>query len=124
MRPIVSRGIVVERRRRSSCRREGTWQNRQNQAAPAPASVAAPAAAPVPASPLLHWAQAFTEIFTRVVVLALVFFVIVWPYLPFDAGTRWIVAGVVLFVIVAFSVAAFVMVRARSVAFFKSVRDA
>jgi hypothetical protein len=91
---------------------------------PAPAPVAAPAAAPHPASPLLPWAQAFTQIFTRVVVLALVFFVIVWPYLPFDAGTKWIVAGVVLFVIVAFSVAAFVMVRARSVAFFKSMRDA
>lgn len=91
---------------------------------PEPAPVAAPVTAPDPASPLLPWAQAFTQIFTRVVVLGLVFFVIVWPYLPFDAGTRWIVAGVVLFVIVAFSVAAFVMVRARSVAFFKSIRDA
>src|SRR5262249_57037801 len=69
------------------------------------------------------WAQAFTHIFTRAVVLALVFFVVVWPYLPFDTGTRWIVAGVVLLVIVAFSVAAFVMVRAQSVAFFKSLRD-
>lgn len=87
---------------------------------PAPAPVAAPA----PATPLLPWAQAFTHIFTRVVVLSLVFFVVVWPYLPFDTGTRWIVAGVVLLVIVAFSVAAFVLVRAQSVAFFKSLRDA
>jgi hypothetical protein len=92
--------------------------------APVPPPVAAPATAPVPATPLLPWAQAFTQIFTRVIVLTLVFFVVVWPYLPFDTGTRWIVGGVVLLVIVAFSVAAFVMVRAQSVAFFKSLRDA
>jgi hypothetical protein len=91
---------------------------------PEPRPVSAPVAAPAPVTTLLPWAQAFTHIFTRVVVLALVFFVVVWPYLPFDTGTRWIVAGVVLLVIVAFSVAAFVMVRARSVAFFKSLRDA
>ena len=91
---------------------------------PAPAPVAAPATAPDPASPLLPWAQAFTQIFTRVVVLALVFFVVVWPYLPFEPREKWIIGGIVLFVIVAFSVAAFVMVRARSVAFFKSMRDA
>jgi hypothetical protein len=80
--------------------------------------------APGPATALLPWAQAFTQIATRVVVLTLVFFVVVWPYLPFEPETRWLVAGVVLLVIVAFSVAAFVMVRARSVAFFKSLRDA
>jgi hypothetical protein len=92
----------------------------------APPPVPPPAAFPgtAPAIPLLPWAQAFTHIFTRVVVLSLVFFVVVWPYLPFDTGTRWIVAAVVLLVIVAFSVAAFVMVRAQSVAFFKSLRDA
>jgi hypothetical protein len=93
-------------------------------APPEPARVSAPVTAPAPASPLLPWAQAFTQIFTRVVVLALVFFVVVWPYLPFDAGAKWIVAGVVLLGILAFSVAAFVMVRAQSVAFFKSLRDA
>jgi hypothetical protein len=91
---------------------------------PAVPPPAPPVTAPAAATSLLPWAQAFTHIFTRVVVLSLVFFVVVWPYLPFDTGTRWIVTGVVLLVIVAFSVAAFVMVRARSVALFKSLRDA
>jgi hypothetical protein len=89
-----------------------------------PPPVPAPVTAAAPATPLLPWAQAFTQIFTRVVVLALVFFVVVWPYLPFEPRAKWIVAGVVLLVILAFSVAAFVMVRAQSVAFFKSLRDA
>jgi hypothetical protein len=85
---------------------------------------ATPAEPPAPGPALLPWAQAFTQIATRVAVLTLVFFVVVWPYLPFEPETRWLVAGIVLLVIVAFSVAAFVMVRARSVAFFKSLRDA
>jgi hypothetical protein len=91
---------------------------------PPPAAPAhPPVTAPAPATPLLPWAQAFAQIGAWVVLLALMFSVVVWSYLPFDPVTKGIVTGVVLLVIVAFSVAAFVMVRARSVARFKSLRD-
>jgi hypothetical protein len=99
-------------------------ESRLPDATPAAPPAPAPAPPPAPASPLLVWAQAFTQIAARVIVLALVFFIVVWPYLTLDPDTRWLVAGGAVLAMVAFSVAAFVLARARSVAFFRSLRDA
>lgn len=81
------------------------------------------AAPPSPFATPLPWGQAFAQVAWSVVALVVVFFAGVWPNLPFTTERKWIVTGVVFAIIAALSVAAFIMIRARSVAFFKSLRD-
>jgi hypothetical protein len=79
---------------------------------------------PAPPDPVLPWGQSVVQIGLGAIVLAFAFFVGVWPILPFAPEIKWIVTGLVLAAIAAVSVAAFILARARSVAFFRSLRDA
>jgi hypothetical protein len=110
-------------------------------AAEPPASAAAPPLAPViplgtaPAvtapdgagespSTVASSAHTVTQLGARVLVLVVVFFTAVWPNLPFTTHTKWIITGISFAVLAAGSIAAFILIRARTVEFFQSLRDA
>jgi hypothetical protein len=92
--------------------------------AAAPAALAAHHGVAQPQGAAPTSAQTVTQLGGIVLVLTVVFFTAVWPNLPFTTHTKWIITGISFAVLAGVSIAAFILIRARTVEFFKSLRDA